>query len=149
RSITTTGRTPMSSYLGKAAWAGLVLAGSLVAARAEGPAEIIFGVISTGGSGNQKKKREPFGGAMFKANRPKGKAVYATDYPRVIEAMRFNKVHLAWFGNKSGMEAVDRANGEVFAQIVAKDGSTGYYSHIIARADGPYGKLDDILKCDK
>src|SRR5262245_17484344 len=66
-----------------------------------------------------------------------------------MEAMRVNKVPIAWFGNKSGMEAVDRANGEVFAQVVSKDGSTGYYSHVIVRADSPYHKLEDILKCDK
>jgi phosphonate transport system substrate-binding protein len=30
--------------------------------------------------------------------------------------MRFNKVQVAWMGNKSGMEAVDRAGGEVFSQ---------------------------------
>ena len=39
--------------------------------------------------------------------------------------MRFNKVQVAWFGNKSAMEAVDRASGEVFAQMVAADGSPG------------------------
>jgi len=139
----------MSSYLGKAALAALALAGSLMAARAEPPAEINFGVISTEASVNQKKNWEPFVEAMSKATGLKVKAFYATDYAGVIEAMRFNKVHVAWFGNKSGMEAVDRANGEVFAQIVAKDGNTGYYSHVIVRADGPYGKLDDILKCDK
>ena len=39
--------------------------------------------------------------------------------------MRFNKVHVAWFGNKSAMEAVDRASGEVFAQMVNADGTPG------------------------
>ena len=34
--------------------------------------------------------------------------------------MRFNKVQVAWYGNKSGMEAVDRASGEVFAQVVSQ-----------------------------
>ena len=62
---------------------------------------------------------------MSKADRPKVNAFYATDYAGVIEAMRFNKVQVAWFGNKSGMEAVDRAKGEVFAQVVAKDGNDG------------------------
>src|SRR5499426_750631 len=118
------------------------------AARAE-TTELNFGVISTEASVNQKKNWEPFLEAMSKAIGLKVKAFYATDYAGVIEAMRFNKVHVAWFGNKSGMEAVDRANGEVFAQVVAKDGSTGYYSHVIVRADSPYGKLDDVLKCDK
>ena len=139
----------MSSHFAKAALAALVLAGGVAAVRAESPAEINFGVISTEASMNQKKNWEPFVEAMSKATGLKVKAFYATDYAGVIEAMRFNKVHVAWFGNKSGMEAVDRANGEVFAQVVAKDGSTGYYSHVIVRADSPYGKLDDVLKCDK
>src|SRR5262249_8258678 len=143
------GEHRMSSHLRKAALAALVLAGGLAAARAESPAEINFGVISTEASMNQKKNWEPFVEAMSKATGLRVKAFYATDYAGVIEAMRFNKVHVAWFGNKSGMEAVDRANGEVFAQVVAKDGSTGYYSHVIVRADSPYGKLDDLLKCDK
>src|SRR5215831_15400633 len=139
----------MSSISMKAAFAALVLTATLGLARAESPAEINFGVISTEASMNQKKNWEPFVEAMSKATGLKIKAFYATDYAGVIEAMRFNKVHIAWFGNKSGMEAVDRANGEVFAQVVSKDGSTGYYSHVIVRADSPYHKLEDILKCDK
>src|SRR5215467_10727057 len=111
--------------------------------------EINFGVISTEASVNQKKNWEPFVEAMSKATGLKVNAFYATDYAGVIEAMRFNKVQVAWFGNKSGMEAVDRASGQVFAQVVSKDGSIGYYSHIIVHKDSPYAALDDILKCDK
>src|SRR5262249_52362768 len=131
------------------ACAAVGLAACLSVARAETPTEIIFGVVPTEASVNQKKNWEPFVEAMSKATGIKVKAFYATDYAGVIEAMRFGKVHVAWFGNKSGMEAVDRASGEVFAQVVSKDGSTGYYSHIIVRADSPYNKLEDILKCDK
>jgi phosphonate transport system substrate-binding protein len=130
-------------------YAAAVLAIGLGAARAETPTELVFGVISTEASVNQKKNWEPFVEVMSKAIGIKVKAFYATDYAGVIEAMRFGKVHVAWYGNKSGMEAVDRASGEVFAQTVSKDGSTGYYSHIIVRADSPYTKLEDILKCDK
>src|ERR1700757_3712486 len=72
------------------------------------------------------------------------------DAPSVFaEAMRFNKIQVAWYGNKSGMEAVDRASGEVFARIVSRDGSVGYYSHIIVHKDSPFAKVEDILKCDK
>jgi phosphonate transport system substrate-binding protein len=63
--------------------------------------------------------------------------------------MRFKKVQIAWFGNKSAMEAVDRAEGEVFAQTVAKNGSDGYFAHILVHKDSPFQKLDDVLKCDK
>ena len=132
------------------ALAGAIGALALVsAAQAQAPAELNFGVISTEASVNQKKNWEPFVEAMSKAVGVKVKAFYATDYAGVIEAMRFNKVQVAWYGNKSAMEAVDRANGEVFAQVVAKDGSTGYYSHIIVNAASPYAKLEDVLKCDK
>src|SRR5262245_45010374 len=118
------------------------------AARAE-TTELNFGVISTEASVNQKKNWEPFLEAMSKAIGLKVNGFYASDYAGVIEAMRFNKVQLAWFGNKSGMEAANRSNAEVFAQIIARDGSTGYYSHVIVHKDSPYTKLDDILKCDK
>jgi phosphonate transport system substrate-binding protein len=129
--------------------AAIGLTSCLTVAAAETPTEINFGVISTEASVNQKKNWEPFVEAMSKATGLKVKAFYATDYAGVIEAMRFNKIQVAWFGNKSGMEAVDRAGGEVFAQVVSKNGSTGYYSHVIVNADSPYSTLDDILKCDK
>ncbi len=118
-------------------------------ARAETPAELNFGVISTEASTNQKKNWEPFLAAMEKATGLKINGFFASDYAGVIEAMRFNKVQIAWYGNKSGMEASNRSNAEVFAQVVSRDGNTGYYSHIIVNADSPYTKLDDILKCDK
>ena len=74
---------------------------------------------------------------------------YAPDYAGVIEAMRFNKVQVAWFGNKSAMEAVDRANGEVFAQVMYADGTYGYYGLLITQKDSPYRTLDDVLKNSK
>src|SRR5262249_56033676 len=66
-----------------------------------------------------------------------------------MEAMGLKKVQVAWLGNKSGMEAADRAGAEVFAQVVGRDGNVGYYSHVIVHRDSPFAKLDDILKCDK
>jgi phosphonate transport system substrate-binding protein len=118
-------------------------------AQVQAQTELNFGIISTEASVNQKKVWDPFITAMAKSTGYKINGFYATDYAGVIEAMRFNKVQVAWYGNKSGMEAVDRSSGQVFAQVVATDGSTGYYSHIIVHKDSPYAKLDDILKCDK
>ena len=63
--------------------------------------------------------------------------------------MRFNKVHVAWYGNKSAAEAVDRASGEVFAQMVNTDGTQGYYSHLIVHKDSRIKSLDDMLKQGK
>jgi phosphonate transport system substrate-binding protein len=127
----------------------LAIAAPAGLARAQAPAEINFGVISTESSLNQRKNWEPFLEAMSAATGLKMKGFYATDYAGVIEAMRFNKIQVAWYGNKAGMEAVDRANGEVFGQVVSRDGRTGYYSHLIVHASSSYKSVDDILKCDK
>jgi phosphonate transport system substrate-binding protein len=127
----------------------VALTASGLAAHAQAPTELNFGIISTEASVNQKKIWEPFLAVMAKQTGYKINGFYATDYAGVIEAMRFNKVQVAWYGNKSGMEAVDRSSGQVFAQVVATNGSLGYYSHIIVNKDSPYNTLDDILKCDK
>ncbi|MFY9699170.1 MAG: phosphonate ABC transporter substrate-binding protein [Rhodoplanes sp.] len=111
--------------------------------------EVNFGIIATESSTNLKQIWEPFLAAMAKATGLKVNGFYASDYAGVIEAMRFNKVQAAWFGNKSAMEAVDRSGGEIFAQSVDSEGNPGYWSHLIAHKDSPIEKLDDVLKCDK
>lgn len=111
--------------------------------------ELNFGVISTEASANLKKTWDPFIADLAKALGTKVTGFYASDYAGVIEAMRFNKVQIAWFGNKSAMEAIDRASGEIFVQSVDKDGNPGYWSHLIVHKDSPIQTLDDALKCDK
>lgn len=131
-----------------AAAAAFAIASGLTA-QAQKADEVNFGIISTESSANLKQIWEPFLAAMAKATGLKVNGFYASDYAGVIEAMRFNKVQLAWFGNKSAMEAVDRSGGEIFAQSVDSEGNPGYWSHLIAHKDSPIEKLDDVLKCDK
>lgn len=111
--------------------------------------EINFGIIATESASNLRARWQPFLDDMQKKTGLQVKGFFASDYAGVIEGMRFNKVQLAWYGNKSAMEAVDRASGEVFAQSVDKNGAAGYYSHIIVHRDSPIKTLDDLLKCDK
>jgi phosphonate transport system substrate-binding protein len=107
--------------------------------------EINFGIISTESSQNLKSDWKPILDSMAKKTGMKVNAFFASDYAGVIEGMRFNKVQVAWFGNKSAMEAVDRASGEVFAQMVNADGSKGYYSHLIVNKDSSLNSLSDVL----
>jgi phosphonate transport system substrate-binding protein len=44
------------------------------------------------------------------------------------------------------MEAVDRADGEVFAQTVSADGQDGYYSLLIVNKDSPLNNIEDMFK---
>lgn len=111
--------------------------------------EINFGIISTESSQNLKSDWQPILDDMSKKTGMKVNAFFASDYAGIIEGMRFNKVQVAWFGNKSAIEAVDRASGEVFAQYVNADGTQGYYSHLIVHKDSPIKSVDDMLKQGK
>jgi len=122
----------------------LQIAIGLVSAK-EDPIELVMGIISTEASSQLRKGFDPFIEELSRKLDMPIKAHFATDYAGVIEAMRFNKVHLAWVGNKSGMEAVDRANAEVFAQITKADGINGYKSVIIVKKGSPLQSVDDIL----
>ncbi len=111
--------------------------------------ELNFGIIATEKAGALKQMWEPFLEDMSKAVGMKVNGFYATDYAGIIEAQRFNKVQIAWHGNKSAIDAVDRANGEVFAQFIDLDGTPGYYSYIITHKDSGITSLDQLLKNGK
>ena len=70
--------------------------------------------------------------------------VVTTDYSSMIEAMRFGRIEVAYFGPLSYVLAKSKAPDiEPFAVGVSK-GSPTYESVIIARADGPVKTLADI-----
>ena len=111
--------------------------------------EINFGVIATDSASVERERWEPLFRDMEKKTGLTIKSFYAPDYAGVVEAMRFNKVQVAWYGNKAAIDAVDRSNGEVFAQVLKSDGSLGYYSLLITQKDSPYNNLGDVLKNSK
>jgi phosphonate transport system substrate-binding protein len=118
----------------KAVLAALAIGTATVASAAD-VTELNFGIIATEKAGALKQMWEPFLEDMGKAVGVKVNGFYATDYAGIIEAQRFNKVQIAWYGNKSAIDAVDRASGEVFVQFVDLDGTPGYYSYLITHKD--------------
>ncbi len=110
---------------------------------------IQFGIISTESQQNLRQQWDPFLSAMAEKTGLEIEPFFASDYAGVIEGMRFGQVDVAWYGNASAMQAVDRANGEVFVQTVAADGSPGYWSVLIVPADSPLASVEDVLTCDQ
>jgi phosphonate transport system substrate-binding protein len=108
--------------------------------------EIAFGILATESSANLKTAWQPLLDDMQKTTGLKVNVFFAPDYAGLVEAMRFNKVQVAWMGNKSAMEAVDRSSGDVFAKVTQADGAQGYWSLMIVHKDSPYRTLDDVLK---
>lgn len=106
--------------------------------------ELTFGIISTESAQNLRTVWEPFLADMEKHTGYDVKPFFAPDYAGVIEAMRFDKVDLAWYGNKSAMVAVDRAGAEIFAQTVDVNGNPGYWSLLLTHKDSRLESLDDV-----
>ncbi|AUT49534.1 phosphonate ABC transporter substrate-binding protein [Achromobacter sp. AONIH1] len=125
---------------------GAILAAAALPAAAQDGKTLNFGIISTESSSNQKQVWQPVIDDLSRAIGVPVKPFFASDYAGIIEGMRFNKVQMAWYGNKSAIEAVDRANGEVFASVIDKDGNPGYWSLLIVNKDSDLKTLDDVLK---
>jgi phosphonate transport system substrate-binding protein len=130
--------------------ARMTLAAAVTAGAASLQAEELktlnFGIISTESSSNLKGVWEPFLEDMSAKLDMEVNGFFAPDYAGIIQAMRFDKVDIAWYGNKSAMEAVDRAGGEIMAQTVAADGSPGYWSLMIVHKDSTnLNTVEDVL----
>ena len=132
-------------WIGRMTLAAAVTVGA-TGLQAEELKTLNFGIISTESSSNLKSVWEPFLEDMSAKLDMEVKGFFAPDYAGIIQGMRFDKVDIAWYGNKSAMEAVDRAGGEVVVQTVAADGSPGYWSLMIVHKDSTHlNTVEDVL----
>jgi phosphonate transport system substrate-binding protein len=125
--------------------AGVTLA-ACFAAQAVRAETLSFGIISTDNSSALKQRWQPLIDDLNKQTGLDVKPFFATDYSGIVEGMRFNKVQIGYFGNASAIEAVDRGNGEVFAQVKYKSGEAGYYSLLITNKNSKWKSIDQVLK---
>ncbi len=107
-----------------------------------------FSVLSTETSAAEGVKWAPFLADLSKQVGREIKPFYAASYAPLVEAMRFKQSDAGWFSNQPGLEAVRRADGEVFASTTHPDGSRGYHSIIVVRR-GSGLTLARLLKCDR
>jgi phosphonate transport system substrate-binding protein len=112
------------------------------------PTTINFSIVSTENAQSQMKEWTPFLADMGKATGLTVKPFFGSNYTAMIEALRFKQTDLGWFTNQSGLEAVRRSGGEVFARTSKPNGPDGYQSVIIVRKDSGI-TLDRLLKCDR
>lgn len=73
---------------------------------------------------------------------------FGSNYTALVEALRFKQTEFGWFSNLSGLEAVRRGNGEVFARTIDPGGDDGYTSVLIVPAKSKL-TIEDVLKCDR
>ncbi len=117
-------------------------------AERENPESLFFGILSTESSSAQREKWGPFLQAMEDSLGMPVEPFFAADYAGVIEGMRFDKVDVVWYGNKSAMVAVDRAGAEIFAQTTESTGDQGYWSVMVTHKDSGL-TYEDVMTCDQ
>jgi phosphonate transport system substrate-binding protein len=89
------------------------------------------------------KRNQPLKELLEKELGKKVQLVVTTDYSSMIEAMRFGRIDLAYFGPLSYVLAKSKAEIEPFAAMV-KGGKTTYRSVVIANANSGINSLKDI-----
>ena len=112
------------------------------------PDEVIFSILSAEGQASAGPLWQPLLDDMSKAIGVPVKPYFGSNYTVLVEAMRGEQTHVAWFSAKPAIEAIDRASAEVIARTVNKEGMDSYRSTLIVRT-GSGITLDQVLACGK
>jgi phosphonate transport system substrate-binding protein len=107
-----------------------------------------FSIVAPESASSLESYWRPIIADMEKATGLKIEPYIGANYTALVEAMRFKQTHFGWFTNLSGLEAIRRAGGEVFARTFDPGADDGYNSVILVPANSKT-TLEDILRCDR
>lgn len=112
---------------------------------ADGKKEIVMGLIPAESNEEMIEKFEPMRVYLEKKLERPVKVFTATDYAAVIEAMKRDKVDIAWFGPLSYVLAEKEADAEAFAVGVRKNtGLSTYKSIFVVPGDSEIKSIKDL-----
>jgi len=106
---------------------------------------MVFALITTTRVEDTRTAWEPFLADMRRVTGLDIQGYYAPVYAAAIDALVANRATLAWLSSKAALDCIERANVEVFGQLVDSAGSPGYRSVIITRRDSPVASIDQLL----
>lgn len=113
-------------------------------AQARDPTKLRVALLPDENASNLIQQAQPLKAHLEKTLGKAIELVVTTDYSSMIEAMRFGRIEVAYFGPLSYVLAKSRAPDiEAFAVGVER-GKPTYHSILIARADGPVKDIPDI-----
>jgi len=115
------------------------------AAQAEPAAVLHFGLLAVRSADQVEADWAPVLGALERRLGVKVIPHVSHDYAGVVWALREGRDQLAWLGNLSAIEAVDKAGCHVFARKVYPSGVSGYSSLLITAAGSKLASLDDVF----
>ena len=125
--------------------AGLAISASLnVSAQGRDPSRLRVALLPDENASTLIQNAQPLKQYLERTLRKDIELVVTTDYSSMIEAMRFGRIEVAYFGPFSYVLAKSRAPEiEPFAVGVER-GSPTYQSVLIATAGGTVSKLEDV-----
>lgn len=124
--------------------AGLVLgAGQLALAADPNPDTVKVALLPDENASELIKRNEPLKDYLEAKLDKKVQLIVTTDYSSMIEAMRFGRIDLAYFGPLSYVLAKSKSEIEPFAAMVI-DGKPTYRSVIIANVDSGVESYADL-----
>lgn len=108
--------------------------------------ELSFGVSSAENERDAVARFEPFAGYLTRKLGVPVHVLWSSDYAAVIQALKSNRIQFARIGaaNYALGRKVMGDRIEPVGTDQAEDGSTGYYSVVVVRADSPYHSLADL-----
>jgi phosphonate transport system substrate-binding protein len=113
-------------------------------AQAKDPAKLRVALLPDENAATLIQNAQPLKAYLEKTLGKDIELVVTTDYSSMIEAMRFGRIEIAYFGPFSYVLAKSKApNIEPFAVGIEK-GSPTYNSILIATADGPVKSVEDV-----
>ena len=120
------------------------LLSSTGAAQSRDPSRLRVALLPDENAATLIQNAQPLKAHLERALKKEIEIVVTTDYSSMIEAMRFGRIEIGYFGPFSYVLAKSRAPDiEAFAVGVEK-GSPSYHSILIATAGGPVKTLADV-----
>jgi phosphonate transport system substrate-binding protein len=131
-----------------AAGVTMLAAGSVLAAGSHNPDTLKVALLPDENAATVIQDNKPLEAYLEKSLGKKIQLIVTTDYSSMIEAMRFGRIDVAYFGPASYTIAKDKMRGgeldiEPFAARL-KGGATTYQSVIIANAEAGIEKIEDM-----
>ncbi len=112
------------------------------------PAEIRFSIVGAEDSAQMATYWQPLVDDMQKQTGLKVKLFFSPNYSLLVQAMASKQTQLAWFSALPAVEAIERADAQVFARTIDEHGSGSYSSVILARK-GSGLTQEKLMACDK
>ncbi|QLG88398.1 phosphate/phosphite/phosphonate ABC transporter substrate-binding protein [Chitinibacter bivalviorum] len=112
-------------------------------------ADLTVGLLTSRASEQTVEDWQPVLDDLAAATGQKVKGVVLTDHAELLRRLQSKEIQIARVDNKLALDAVEKANCEVFARLAITGGVSEYRSVMLVRKDSPIKNADQLLDMPK